>query len=191
MSTYTAKMMRSNAGQMLDQARRGEEVVITRRGAERFVLLYEPEGSAHSGEHPEVSTEVTTALAEMREMLAEVQEAVRGMTGIQIVGTPGEADTAAQDRFAEVREVIAQKPETAQSSAQPSEGQLRVEQMTRAQARKEARTQDAMERAAEQEQDRREEDRLLNQGRVEAMARPNRSAVSTVEESAVTSSKAE
>ncbi|MET8511993.1 hypothetical protein [Streptomyces sp. NPDC005077] len=50
MGSYNAKDMRSKAGQMLDEARRGGEVVIMRRGAERFVLRYEPEG-AHPSEH--------------------------------------------------------------------------------------------------------------------------------------------
>lgn len=73
MTEYNAKDMRSQAGKMLDEARRGEEVVIWRRGAERFVLRYEPEESAHPSEH-QGGIPVSTSSDDLLEQLISGQQ---------------------------------------------------------------------------------------------------------------------
>ncbi|MEU5448686.1 hypothetical protein [Streptomyces californicus] len=135
MATYNAKDMRSKAGQMLDAARRGEEVVIMRRGAERFVLRYEPEG-AHPGEQQgdsSVSTPASGDLlgqilgeqAQTNDLLRELVEQGRGdRTLDQIIERSQSAEEVRPVTVAvEIPETPPQAPEPG-VSPEPSQEEL-------------------------------------------------------------------
>ncbi|MFD8472020.1 type II toxin-antitoxin system Phd/YefM family antitoxin [Streptomyces globisporus] len=131
MATYNAKDMRSKAGQMLDEARRGEGVVIMRRGAERFVLRYEPEG-AHPNEHQGDSSVNTPASddllgqilgeqAQTNVLLRELVEQGKGDRALdQIIE---KSQPTAEARPSTVTVQIPEKPVV---SPDPSQGELEV-----------------------------------------------------------------
>ncbi|MEU8556005.1 hypothetical protein AB0C80_18715 [Streptomyces anthocyanicus] len=117
MTEYNAKDMRSKAGQMLDEARRGEEVVIWRRGAERFVLRYEAEG-AHSGEH-QVDISMSTGADDLLGQLIDGQSTTNDLLRQLVEHKDTVLDDLIKQTKAHAAEVVTSGAVTARVDEEP------------------------------------------------------------------------